>query len=112
MITKITDKAARDTTLAWTFAIDDGISKACIIDFSNAAGLKTTYDRSVATGICAIANWDGATLLSKFANTPVTGGTGRPRRGTSANTSRALLRCILDSPAWRSAFAEAGTSQL
>jgi RHS repeat-associated protein len=79
MITKITDKGGRETTLDWTFSLDGGTYKANAVDFTNAAGLTTTYDRSVSTSICTITNWDGMTMLSKFVNTPVSGDTGRSR---------------------------------
>jgi YD repeat-containing protein len=79
MITKIADKAGRETTLDWTFSLDGGVYKASIIDFTNAAGLTTRYDRSVSTSVCTITNWDGMTMLSKFVNTPPTGDAGRSR---------------------------------
>jgi YD repeat-containing protein len=79
MITKITDKGGRETTLDWTFSLDGGTYKANVIDFTNAAGLTTTYDRSVSTSVCTITNWDGMTMLSKFVNTPITGDGGRSR---------------------------------
>jgi RHS repeat-associated protein len=76
-ITSITDKKGIGTTFAWTFTANSGgVYEANKIDLTNADGLKTTYDRSISSGVCVITNWDGSTNLSKEVNTPVTGDPG------------------------------------
>jgi hypothetical protein len=67
-ITKITDKAG----VATYFDLYHNAAGVCTkIVASLPSGLVTTYERSLATGVCVIKNWDGETLLSRHDNWPV-----------------------------------------
>jgi len=68
-ITKITDKSSTDLDLAWSW-YTGGTGQATKITVTNAAGLVTKYDRTL-SNVVTITNWDGATQLNKFVNTPV-----------------------------------------
>lgn len=72
MITKIADKAGAVTNLAWYFADDAGGAwGAYKIEVTDPSGLKTVYDRSVATSVDTVTPKDGATALAKSVYTKV-----------------------------------------
>jgi len=80
MITKVTDKAGAVTNLAWYFADDAGGAwGAYKIEVTDASGLKSVYDRSVASSVDTVTPKDGAAALAKAVYTPLAGDTSRAR---------------------------------
>jgi RHS repeat-associated protein len=71
-LTKITDKAGRDTDFTYTFGYSGGY-QATKVQLDNAAGLRTTYDRSISTGVAVATSSKSGTTKNKFGYTPVTG---------------------------------------
>lgn len=75
-ITKVTDKAGRDTDYAYSFTYSSGY-QAYKIDQDNAAGVRATFDRTVATGVAATTTSKSGTTYNKHVFTPVTGDASR-----------------------------------
>ena len=79
-ITQITNKRGVAAYLAWTFGLNGASQyEAYKITVDNADGLTTVYDRNITTSVCTVSNWDGAAMLDKLVNTPVTGNTSLSR---------------------------------
>ena len=71
MISKITDKAGAVTNLAWYFTDDaSGAWGAYKIEITDAAGLKSVYERSVASSVDKVTPKDGASTSLKLAIPP------------------------------------------
>ncbi|MBI2434099.1 MAG: hypothetical protein HYV26_14670, partial [Candidatus Hydrogenedentes bacterium] len=79
-ISQVTDKRGNSTAFTWYYDTNpDDADEAYKIELTNAAGLKTVYDRNLSSDVCTITNWDGQTQLSKLVHTPVDSSTQKSR---------------------------------
>ena len=107
MITKITDKVGAVTNLAWYFTDDaSGAWGAYKIEVTDAAGLKSVYERSVASSVDTVTPKDGVQpqLEINATSRNPDGGQDKPAHIVSTRYLRIPPCRIMGSPLGRTRF--------